>query len=81
MFTIKVEWHSPDFPTYSVHNAEKYTVSYLADGSIQLLTETGLDGQRDIRLSDGAKAYVMNDRGATIDTIKTWSKPEMATLA
>jgi hypothetical protein len=68
MLTLKVNWgdNHEGFPMYSVYTAEKYLVDVLSVGSIRLLLD---DGKHDISLGKGSKTYVMNDRGATVDTI------------
>lgn len=68
MFTIKIEWgnNSEGFPMYSVFNAEKYIVDGMSDYVRLLLDDT----KHDIQLRPGSRTYIMNDKGATIDTIK-----------
>lgn len=68
MLTIKICWgnNSAGFPMYSVYTAEKYTVDPQNVGTIRLLLD---DTKHDICLGAGSKTYVMNDRGATVDTI------------
>lgn len=64
MLTLKIEW-APDYPGYTVFTADCYVVNRNSNETTQLL----LDGKQDILLTKGSKVYVMNDRGATVDTI------------
>jgi len=70
MFTVRINWPSDFGPNYSVYSCKKYVVSGLNDGTIvlYLADPNGLD-TIDVSLGKGAKAYVMNNSGATIDTI------------
>lgn len=68
MLTLKVTWPS-DFVNYNVYSAKQYGVYELSDDTTQLLITGEYAEPIDIRLSHGAKVYVMNDKGATIDVI------------
>ena len=71
MFSIRVNWPTGvGFPAYSMYSANKYLVNYLDDG-VQVLLDGDQQGERDIRLANGATAYVMNGGGHTIDVIRT----------
>ena len=65
MLTIKVSWNNADFLNYHVYQAKEYCVCAIDDGTVSLL----LDGQTNITLFEGNKVYIMNDNGATVDTI------------
>jgi len=69
MFAIRVNWgaQGPAAPAYSVYACEKYVVS--AGGNDTTVLTLG-DDERQISLAKGDVAYAMNQRGATIDTIR-----------
>ena len=69
MFTIKINWHSPDFPSYSVYAATKYTVNNLANGSKQLYISNGDNEPAEVLIDDRCRVFVMNAKGSTIDVI------------
>lgn len=70
--TIKIIWGSVNFPLYNVYTADQYMVepfrddNGLATGTIRLLIDSD---KHDINLSGRDRAYVMNDKGSTIDVI------------
>lgn len=66
MLTVKIDWGNADFVNYSVYTCDKYLVCGLDDDTTQLLLD---DGTHDIRLGQGCRVYVMNERGSTVDTI------------
>jgi hypothetical protein len=69
MLTMKIYWPS-DFPNYSVYSVSKYVASKLQDGTWALyLTDPTHPDAREVLLGKGAKAYIMNGNGATVDTI------------
>jgi len=70
--TIKIVWGQLGFPLYHVYTADQYLVESLRDdngaatGNMRLLIDSD---KHDILLSGKDRAYVMNDRGSTIDVI------------
>ena len=81
MFTIRVNWattppgfetnHDDPKPEYSVYGGVKYTVAKNPSGcrTLYIDEEVNLYTSREVILGKGDKAYIMNDAGATIDTI------------
>lgn len=83
---IRVQWAKPNsdgHQMYHVYEAKEYFVEYLAwsgetpskkDGKNEQPNQIRLmlDGSKhDILLSDGDLAYVMNENGKTIESIRT----------
>ena len=83
MFTIRVNWATtpPEFetnhddpkPKYSVYSGAKYTVVTTSNCSKTLYIDEGVNlyASHELLLGNGDRVYVMNDAGATIDTITT----------
>ena len=73
MFSIRVNWGSQSFPSYSMYTASKY--SYGVDGTGQRVLDlenppaVSPQETRTIYVQTGDKVYVMNDAGATVDSI------------
>lgn len=65
MLTIKINWNNSDFLNYCLVQGNEYVVCALDDGTVQLL----IDGAKNYKLFGGNRVYVMNDKGATVDTI------------
>lgn len=66
MLTIRINWHSPGYPSYHVYTCTDYAVSYLQNGNAQVL----IDGGREVLLTPGNEMYVMNAEGKTIDVVR-----------
>ena len=69
MFTLKIYWEQEDFPKYTVYSASKYLVVPIKVGQIRLHLENSSEQDREINVTTGAKVFVMNSHGATVDTI------------
>jgi hypothetical protein len=69
MFTIRINWHAPEYSNYSVYSSKHYNVIDLADGNKRLYIANGEPEPAEVLLSRGCKVFVMNDRGSTVDTI------------
>lgn len=74
MLQIRVNWNSPNFPLYHVYSCHNYSVGVLEGGDMQLLLNGACLHDHDIRLSDGAEAYVTNAAGRTVDVIRTYKR-------
>lgn len=68
MLTVKVVWPS-DFANQSVYDCKHYTMMALADGTTSLILYRGIEDINELILGKGTRAYIMNDGGATVDTI------------
>lgn len=77
MFTLRVQWADQTCPQRTVYSASKYAVGHDVQGRSPLdgseadhYTPVFLDdGAHEVHLSTGDRCYVMNDQGATVDTI------------
>lgn len=75
---VRINWKAMEGSNgYHVHECKDYLVETLAwkesskDKGEASQVFLLLDGVQDISLSNGDIAYIMNDDGKTIDTIKT----------
>jgi hypothetical protein len=82
MNTLKVNWNRDAGTKHSVYQCKQYAVyevnTHDADGVTQLLMfqdTAEKEESTEVLLYSGAKAYAMNDNGATIDTINGTSIP------
>ena len=74
---IRIDWGGTG-RNYTVHQATKYVVvvaDEAGDKSHQILT---IDDSREVCLGIDDVAYVMNDNGKTIDTIRLHRRPQAA---
>lgn len=76
MFTIRVEHEAGERARRSVYECARYEVAYVEPRqAAAVLTMFGVSGLaeagREIRLSSGEAAYVMNGNADTVDFIRT----------
>lgn len=68
MFHIKIEWFSPDYPSWTMYACQKFSVNVVPHG-VEL--RLYLDGQEtENLLGPQCVAYVMNEAGKTVEVIR-----------
>ena len=75
MFTVRIE-HAPpsELPRRSVFMCMEYTVTYEDDervARLRMAADHVADIPREVLITNGGVAYVMNARGFTVDVIRT----------
>ena len=76
MFTIRIEHERGELASRSVYECARYSVAFVephqAAAILTMYGVTGLtDAGREIRLSSGEAAYIMNGHADTVDTVRT----------
>lgn len=74
MFSIRVE-HKSQQPSRELLQAMRYMVFEEEDGGVRLsFVEQGSEEAKDVKLTLGDVAYAMNEKGVTVDVIRTFPR-------